>query len=172
MIKNEKQYGITRNKLKKFQEAHDVILETQKDVDPLLLKVQLDSINSQMDTLKREIEEYEEVKEGKISGMTININEISAGIINARIAKGYNHKELGELLGVSEQQIQKYESEDYCNTSLKRLLEIISILNVDAKTRFEFHNVEEFGFMIPEGIDMGSIKERVRKRGVPVKICA
>jgi DNA-binding XRE family transcriptional regulator len=172
MIKNEKQYRITKNQIKKFNEALEVVRETQKNEDPLLLKLQIDSIESQIESLEKEIKEYEELKEGKVSKMTLDIKELSSGIINARIVKGYNHKQLVDLLGVSEQQIQKYESEDYCNTSLKRLIEIISILEIEAEAKFDFHQKKAFGFMIPEGVDMVSIKESVRERGVPVKICA
>ena len=54
MIKNEKQYGVTKNNLKKFQDAIRVISESSSSKNPLLLKLQIDSIQSQIDVFEQE----------------------------------------------------------------------------------------------------------------------
>ena len=138
MIKNEKQYGVTKNNLKKFQDAIKVILESNSSKNPLLLKLQLDSIQSQIDIFEEEIKMYEGLKKGEITNVSRGFQDLSNGIIESRIARGFNQKQFAELLQTSEQQVQKYEAENYSNISLKRLQEMVIALDVDVDVTFNF----------------------------------
>jgi transcriptional regulator with XRE-family HTH domain len=175
MIKNEKQYGVTKNNLKKFHDAIKVISHSSSSKNPLLLKLQIDSIQSQIDIFEEEIKMYEGLKKGVITNVFRGFEDLSFGIIESRIAKGYTQKEFAELLETSEQQIQKYESENYCNISLKRLQEIVVCLNVDVDTRFSFNKKSHFAssdFLIPQGINTNEIQNKIRNRGTTVLMCA
>jgi HTH-type transcriptional regulator/antitoxin HigA len=175
MIKNERQYHITKSKLKKFNEAIKIIEETQNDEDPLLVKLQLDSIRSQIEVFEIEIAEFEKLKSGEIDYFSTDIFNLSEGIINSRIAKGLNHKELGDLLGVSEQQVQKYESENYKGTSLNRLQEIISILGIRVETIFKLSQDDSLDtnvdFLIPEDLNICEIRKKIKRRQTTFEIC-
>jgi HTH-type transcriptional regulator/antitoxin HigA len=138
MIKNEKQYGVTKNNLKKFQDAIKVILESNSSKNPLLLKLQFDSIQSQIDIFEEELKMYEGLKKGEITNVSRGFQDLSSGIIESRIAKGFNQKQFAELLQTSEQQVQKYEAENYSNISLKRLQEMVIALDVDVDVTFNF----------------------------------
>lgn len=61
MIKNQRQYYLTKNNVAIFGEALARLKgeECPADVDPLMFKAQRDGIASQLDTLVAEIEEYE-----------------------------------------------------------------------------------------------------------------
>lgn len=175
MIKNEKQYGVTRNNLKKFQDAIKVISESSSSKNPLLLKLQIDSIQSQIDVFQEEIEIYEKLKQGAITNVSRSFEDLSIGIIESRIAKGYNHKQLAELINASEQQVQKYEAENYSNISLKRLQEIVIVLEVDIDAKFNFNKKRHFAtsdFLVPQGINPDLIRNKIRSRGTTVKMCA
>ncbi|MEM5564739.1 helix-turn-helix transcriptional regulator [Psychroserpens sp. AS72] len=175
MIKNEKQYRISKGKLKKFNEALDLIKKADNNgIHPLLIKAQIDSIDSQIEEFKHDISEYENLKTGKVTRFITSIGDLSKGIINSRIARGYNHEELGRKLGVSAQQIQKYEAENYLNTSLKKLIEVISILDVDAETEFNLEEKSihpEVHFLIPDGYNAELIQNKITNRGTTVEIC-
>lgn len=174
MIKNEKQYGVTKNNLKKFQDAIKVISENSNSKNPLLLKLQIDSIQSQIDVFEEEIKVYEGLKKGIITNVSRGFEDLSCGIIESRIAKGYNQKEFARLLNTSEQQIQKYESENYSNISLKRLQEIVVVLDVDVDTTFSFNKKRHFttsDFLIPQGINPVLIQNKIRNRGTTVLVC-
>ncbi|WP_396153113.1 helix-turn-helix domain-containing protein [Flavobacterium sp.] len=174
MIKNEKQYGVTKNNLKKFQDAIKVISENSNSKNPLLLKLQIDSIQSQIDIFEEEIKAYEGLKKGIITNVSRGFEDLSCGIIESRIAKGYNQKEFARLLKTSEQQIQKYESENYSNISLKRLQEIVVVLDVDVDTTFSFNKKRHFttsDFLIPQGINPVLIQNKIRNRGTTVLVC-
>lgn len=175
MIKNEKQYRVTKNNLKKFKEALSIIITSSDSKNTLLLKLQTDSIQSQIDVFEQEIEIYEGLIDGKIAFVSKDFENLSAGIIESRIAKGLNQKQFAELLNTSEQQIQKYESENYSNISLKRLSEVVSCLGVNAKTTFRFNRKKPYAvsdFMIPKGINAAEIQNKIRNRGTTVKMYA
>ncbi|WP_426092566.1 helix-turn-helix domain-containing protein [Flavobacterium sp. DSR3-2] len=175
MIKNEKQYGVTKNNLKKFQDAIKVISESSSSKNPLLLKLQIDSIQSQIDIFEEEMKMYEGLKKGEITNVSRGFEDLSCGIIESRIAKGYNQKQFAELLKTSEQQVQKYESENYSNISLKRLQEIVVVLDVDVDATFNFHKKRHFkasDFLVPQGINPDLIRNKIRSRGTTVKMCA
>ncbi|MGH9064800.1 MAG: helix-turn-helix transcriptional regulator [Acidimicrobiales bacterium] len=46
----------------------------------------------------------------------------------ARIAAGLSQRELAERLGVVEQQVQRYEANEYASTSSNRLRDVVSVL--------------------------------------------
>jgi HTH-type transcriptional regulator/antitoxin HigA len=58
-------------------------------------------------------------------------------LIQARIARGMSQKDLGDFLGVAEQQIQRYESDRYRAASLDRLIEVADALSVRIVERAE-----------------------------------
>jgi transcriptional regulator with XRE-family HTH domain len=174
MIKNEKQYGVTKNNLKKFQDAIKVISESSSSKNPLLLKLQIDSIQSEIDIFEEEIKTYEGLKKGEITNVSRAFEDLSYGIIESRIAKGYNQKQFAALLDTSEQQVQKYESENYSNISLKRLQEIVVVLEVDVDTTFKFNKKRHFtasDFLVPQGVNTIEIRNRIRNRGTTVSMC-
>ena len=175
MIKNEKQYRISKNKLKKFEEALELVKNsTQTKTHPILVKAQIDSINSQVEELKEEVKKYEELKAGIKTNIPVKINCLSNAIIESRIARGFSHKKLGELLGVKEQQIQKYEAENYMSASWKRLLDIIEVLDVDVNAIFNLKRNfqrKKPSFILPDHLDVRSIERKIYKRGVTVEMC-
>ena len=133
MIKNERQYKITRaqaGRLRKSLEAAGrhtsqagegligspaagVVRERAAvyGVHPLIAKAQEDAMNSQLADLERELTEYETLKAGGFDLDALGaVGDIPKLLIKARIAKGLSQKELAERLGLKEQQIQRYEA--------------------------------------------------------------
>ena len=60
MIKNERQYRITRAQAEKFERALAELLTNPDtpDVHPVLQKAQVEALRSQLGDLKAELEEY------------------------------------------------------------------------------------------------------------------
>ena len=131
MIKNSKQHKITRTQLTKFTEALQS-LKTQKNVKgQALLSLQKSTLENQIIDLQRELDEYDDLVSGNIPISELNsIDELSVTLIKARIALGLSQKQLGEMVGLPEQQIQRYESNEYESTSLSRIKEIADALNL------------------------------------------
>ena len=154
MIKNERQYRITRaqaGRLRKvlsgarnpeLGEGEDaakaaalgVVRETSAHygtVHPLIAKAQEDAINSQLADLEGELTEYETLKSGGFNWDSFRtLADIPKMLIQARIAKGLSQRELAERLGLKEQQIQRYEATEYASASLTRIREVAAVYQV------------------------------------------
>ena len=77
--------------------------------------------------------EYDKLKKGKFRlSIFDGVEALPDNLIKARIALGWTtQKDLAERLKTTEQQIQKYESSNYESASLRRVVEIISIMQQD-----------------------------------------
>ena len=132
MIKNERQYRITKAQAAKLDAAlNSFLAQSANDgtTHPRLLKAQADAMRSQLDSLHSELREYEEMKSGDAPPPDLGyIAEVPQDLIRARIASGLSQKELAERLGMPEQQIQRYEAVDYESVSFARIVEIAEVL--------------------------------------------
>jgi ribosome-binding protein aMBF1 (putative translation factor) len=131
MIKNEREYKITKSFLCKYNaELADIAeLRRKRAYDPAKLKVVQDAVKSKRDEYKELVDEYERLRRGKFDmGALDAVEAIPSNLIRARIALGWTQKELARRLGTSEQQIQKYEATDYESASFKKIAEIANVL--------------------------------------------
>ena len=135
MIKNERQYRITKTQAERFERT---LVELRRDdaeegdVHPLLAKARKDAVTSQLADLKSELREYESLKAGLFEMDELQVvADLPTLLIRARIARGLSQKDLAERIGLKEQQIQRYEATDYTSASLSRIIEVVSGLRVD-----------------------------------------
>ena len=136
MIKNERQYRITNSYLKKFGIA---LSDLEKKDSTALIELEKNAIKSQMADLKREIEEYDDLKSGMIPVSELDsIDQLPVTLIKARISLGLSQKKLGDLIGLPEQQIQRYESTNYEAVSVARVKEIAKALDLQIKKKHLF----------------------------------
>lgn len=133
MIKNERQYLITKKRLKDFHRGLKELQERKdSDLHPLLKQAEFEALNSQIHELESDLREYEEIRSAKeISFKIKSFDELPSAIIKARIASGLSQKDLADRLGMKEQQIQRYESTSYKSISLERLFKILRILGIN-----------------------------------------
>ena len=129
MITNEYQYKISRSRVQKFQSLIAELSNSQ-DADPILINMQIKAIQSQINDIKEEISDYIEIKENKIIPVKdlMNFKNLPTSLIKARIGLNMTQKEFAELIGVREQQIQRWESTEYATVSISRVYEIISAI--------------------------------------------
>ena len=139
MIKNERQYRITKSQSAKFAETLTKLKEKSKGVDPLILKAQEEALKSQLQDIQNDIEEYDELRSGKIPILELrSLEELPYTLIKARISLGMSQKDLAELVGLKEQQIQRYESTDYSTANITRIQELIKALNIKVSENVRF----------------------------------
>jgi transcriptional regulator with XRE-family HTH domain len=133
MIRNDRQYKISRARAGEFAELLDTTAQ-RAHLNDEWSDVEMAAVRSQLDELREEIDEYEKLRAGGITSLQINsLEELPTALIKARIASGLTQKELADKLGVKEQQIQRYEQNDYAGVSIDRIREIINALNVSVK---------------------------------------
>jgi transcriptional regulator with XRE-family HTH domain len=135
MIKNERQYRITKAEADKFQGSLDrwePIPPT--GVDPIIHAAQKSAIENQLHDLRRAVDEYEELRSGRHSVLEVDSFEgFADALVRARISLGLSQKELAERLDLKEQQVQKYEATGYSGASLARMTEVVNALGLKVR---------------------------------------
>ncbi|SRR6266496_5597460 len=136
MIKNERQYRITQARANEFRQS---IVESEEQrakskLQPKLQQAQTDALRSQLQTLERELLEYEELKSGRHQVLKYaSFDELPKALVQARIARGWTQKDLADRLGLDEQKIQNYEATDYQRASFARIREIVRALDIEIR---------------------------------------
>ncbi len=130
MIKNERQYKITKAQADRFSQTLERLeLDSGKGQHPLIAKARRDAVRSQLSDLEKELVEYEALKKGEFRMEGLNmVAGLPDVLIKARISSGLTQKELAERMGLKEQQIQKYEASDYASASFARIREVADAL--------------------------------------------
>jgi ribosome-binding protein aMBF1 (putative translation factor) len=142
MIKNERQYRITKAQANKFAKALHEMTTAQWAGHPVLRKAQIEALQSQFEDLRREIAEYETLRSGKRKVVALgSLEELPKTLIQARIAAGLSQEELAAKLGIKPQQIQRYEATEYQSASLERVNEIVRVLGVKLRHPVELRLV-------------------------------
>lgn len=135
MIKNERQYKITKAQVARFSKALESLRhgpDTDDDLRPLVAKAQENALRSQLADLESELSEYESLKAGDFQWDSLRVfDNLPVILIKARIAQGLSQKELAEIVGLKEQQIQRYEATDYASANLARIKEVASAFGVE-----------------------------------------
>ena len=135
MIKNERQYRITRTQAQRFAQTLRGLRERPEAVDgvhPIIAQAQVDAVSSQLADLEAELREYESVRAGEFRMDTLRVvADLPALLIKARISQGLSQKELADRLGLKEQQVQRYEATDYATAKWSRIREVASAFGID-----------------------------------------
>jgi transcriptional regulator with XRE-family HTH domain len=137
MIKNERQYRITKAQAASFADATKQLQDQHAGRLPdVLRKAQIDALKSQYDELLAEIEEYEALRREVPAVIeTQSFEDLPRALIKARIALGMSQKELAEKMGLKEQQIQRYEATEFSSASLSRIIDVADALGVGISER-------------------------------------
>lgn len=122
MIKNEKQYNISKKRLKEIQ----AILKEKKAKVGTKEAGALASLAVMMDDIQNQIKQFEDLKiKGIPLRRKITVAQLPNILIEHKIAKGLTQKQYSEILGIKEQQLQRYEAENYSSVSFGRLLDYL-----------------------------------------------
>ncbi len=142
MIKNERQYQITKVQTQKFRLALTQLqagAEEGARLHPRLRQAEQDALESQWESLQAEIAEYEALLNGRQKSFSLgSFDDLPRALIKARIASGLSQRDLAGRLGLKEQQIQHYEATEYASASLARVSAVIQALNVQVREEVSF----------------------------------
>jgi transcriptional regulator with XRE-family HTH domain/dephospho-CoA kinase len=174
MIKNERQYRITKAQADSFSRALKKLEGTPPavGVHPLLHKAQIDGLRGQMVDLQAELDEYESLRSGKRQAIEIeSFDDLPKALIQARIAGGMTQEDLAAKVGIKHQQIQRYEATDYRSASLDRVGEIARALSIEATGRLGLPSGEtSIRAMIRRLKEVGLDQDFVSRRLLPSPI--
>ena len=120
MIKSEQQKNRTIKQMTELKEKRKTASN-----------IAIGSIDSLIGQLENEIKEYEDLKRGEYTlPKNITFVELIKNIAKIRISKGLLQQDLANMLGITKQQINRWEEHDYQNVSLVKISEIIAILGL------------------------------------------
>lgn len=144
MITNERQYRITKGWLKKFEASAALNEESEPppDVHPRIHQAATDALASEAEVLRGQLREYERLRAGRVKQRTLrSLDELPKALIEARIAAHVTQKGLADRLGVAEQQVQRWEANDYAGVSIQRLQQVANALGAKVSERVQFRTV-------------------------------
>jgi ribosome-binding protein aMBF1 (putative translation factor) len=133
VIKNEKQYRITKAQVRRFQDAvAELAGQTRpSNISSRLWKAQREAARSQMEELREQVEAYERLNTGRSKEVVLEaVADLPKALIRARIAAGMTQEALARRLGVKPQQVQRYEATEYGSASFARILRVVQALGL------------------------------------------
>lgn len=133
MIKNEKQYRITKAQARRFREVLAELTRQERppNLSPRLWQAQRDAAESQWNELQELIDAYELLHMGKSKELLLEaVEDLPKTLIRARIASGMTQEGLAHRLGVKTQQVQRYEATEYESASFARICKVVQALGL------------------------------------------
>jgi ribosome-binding protein aMBF1 (putative translation factor) len=133
VIKNEKQYRITKAQVRRFQDAIAELASQARpaNISARLWGAQRQATKSQMEELQEQVEAYERLHAGKSKEVILDgVEDLPKALIRARIAAGMTQEGLARRLGVKPQQVQRYEATEYESASFARILKVVRALGL------------------------------------------
>jgi transcriptional regulator with XRE-family HTH domain len=137
MIRNDRQYRVTKTAILKFEDALRVASSDKYDQlsdDARIRQAEREAMAEQLADLRAQVREYDDLATGKVNVLASDsIADFPLALVRARISQGLSQRDLAQRLGLKEQQVQRYEATDYRQASLARLLEVATALNVQVR---------------------------------------
>jgi len=131
MIKNEKQYRISKRKSGELADAIDRINNDLKK-DPLRKEILTTSLIMAKQDIEKEILAYEKLKKNTIGKLKERLfSDLPSLLTEYKIKSGLTQKEFAAELGIKEQQLQRYEADNFRSVTFKNLLRFLEAVGLE-----------------------------------------
>ncbi len=159
MIRNDREYRSTRKALAGYEASlteFDVLKLIASGVDPIIARAQKSSYERQAHELRQQLVAYETRRQGSNEPIEVkSLLDLGRALIEARIASGLTQRELANVAGVQEQQIQKYEKDLYQSASLRRLAQMGQAIGMHFAATVGIESKKEIDEQgLPEGLTL------------------
>jgi len=167
-ILNQRDYRVAKarfEQLDKARASHSMLAESAAGLSTEVSDARQLALTAEQERLAKEIETYESLR-GQYTPtlQTIETDDLGMLPIIGRITRGWSQKQLAELLGLKEQQIQRYESDRYASVSLSRYERILEILSVELLAKVQrIHGFERSDD--PEPKLTPALSREIQRRG-------
>ncbi|MFP4102877.1 DNA-binding protein [Coleofasciculus sp.] len=140
MIKDDHHYHNIKSWVQNFEQSLSQLERNENEKaknDPKLREIYRNEVQRKLDDLRKEIQDYETLTtHDPKTPLTLNledINDLPLLLIKARMAAKLSHKELADLAGLEEAQIQEYEENDYETASFIDVMSVFYALDITVK---------------------------------------
>jgi len=158
MIKNEREYRSTRKALAGYEVSladFDVLKLIESGVDPMIAQAQRASYERQAQELRQQLRAYETLRQGNGEPIELgDLSDLGRALVEARLVAGLTQRELANIAGVQEQQVQKYEKEFYDSASLRRLTHMARAIGVRFAATMAIDEKKDQEHGLPEGLTL------------------
>ncbi|WP_018668492.1 helix-turn-helix domain-containing protein [Bacteroides gallinarum] len=169
IIRNKKQYTAVHKQLQNLlEDIKDTEQVLKQNPEEIQLKLQLSTFKKGAKKLQHIMNEYKRLTSDQLTSLTFDSlkDDMNKAIISFRIASGISQKELAKEMYIQEQQIQRYEQNDYLSASFERILQLLEVLEVQIVLKKDFHKqVKEY--FSPELLE---INNKIKERGTLLNI--
>lgn len=169
MIKNERQYRITRAQLERFYALlQEIRARSSVEGDDLRAQFERAAVEAQVSELTSELAEYEGLQAGTVQVGALNsLDQLPDLLIRQRIAAGLTQQALAAKLGLKEQQVQRYEAERWSTASLSRLTEVAHALDLGVRIPASSDDGGTVSTLVKSMRDAGVEPDFIRRRIMP-----
>jgi transcriptional regulator with XRE-family HTH domain len=131
MILNALQYRVSKAAAEKFRIALAGLTQAPSaaGVAPALAAAERRAIRAQLVELERDIDHYERLARGEVD-LSGTLRELGPLLVAARTVRGWTQAELGTRLGLSRQQIHRYEASQYEGAALRTILAVAQAIGI------------------------------------------
>lgn len=86
------------------------------------------------DDLDEQVREYDAICSRHVTAFKLNeLDDLVSVLVKCRLARGWTQGELADVVGVAEQQVQRYEAGGYEKAALWRVSEVIDALGYEVE---------------------------------------
>lgn len=131
MINNEKQYRISKRKAGELDDAIERI-NNDPNEDPLTKEVLTTSLIIAKQDIEKEILAYEKLKKDTVGKLKERLfSDLPSLLTEYKIKSGLTQKEFAAQLGIKEQQLQRYEADNFRSVTFKNLLRFLDAVGLE-----------------------------------------
>lgn len=131
MIKNEKQYKISKKLLSEINE-NIANLKMDTTQHPLKIKLILASALNMQKEIEQDLLLYETLKKDKIKVLKERLfADLPSLLTEFKIKSGLTQKEFAAQLGIKEQQLQRYEADNFRSVTFKNLIRFLEAVGLE-----------------------------------------
>jgi ribosome-binding protein aMBF1 (putative translation factor) len=132
MLRNELEYRNAKKQLEGLRSEVEKRSLAEERETPHTTHAVVEALKMKIGDIESELADYENLKNDRVSDFEADsLDEFGEVVTKARIAKGWSQADLAEALGTHQQQIQRYERNDWQKINLWRLQEVVEVLRLN-----------------------------------------
>lgn len=131
MIATEREYRLAEGEIARLEEALALAQNSSGEYDSLLNTSYIDSLSLQIEELQQQRRDFERLQRGEIDRLQFStVEEFAELLVAARTARGLSQRQLGDLVGVAQQQISRWEANRFQTADLRTVAEVEAALGI------------------------------------------